>query len=245
MGKTLTVECLAQELGRSLLTLTVADMGTDETRIEPILSDWLDLAQQWNAVVLIDEADMYLGKRQKKKELARNAMVATFLRAFEYYPGLIFITTNRPGDLDDAFISRFHLILKFKELNDQDRGNIWRKFFAKLESDQKKLKGDTKITVESQMQTYITTDTQLRSLQMNGRDIRNAFHAFIKIAISRTSTLDQSVKDVKVTEQDVRSVIQNKNSFRKYMEDVQMGRSEEQRAFDDEIRTVETRESDF
>ncbi|KAL9617159.1 MAG: hypothetical protein Q9160_008013 [Pyrenula sp. 1 TL-2023] len=199
------------------------------------LSDWLDLAQKWNAVVLIDEADMYLGKRQKKKELSRNAMVAAFLRA------LGTAATNRPGDLDDAFVSRFHLILQYQKLNDEKRGDIWRKFFAKLEHDQRTRKEeDTRIIFENHVQVYITTDTHVQSLEMNGRDIRNAFHAFIQMAVNRTFTLGQPVKNVRVTEQDVRSVIQDEYTFKKYIEDVHMGKTEEQRAFDDEIRPIET-----
>lgn len=228
VGKTLTVECLANDLGRPLLALTVADMGNDENKIESVLSSWLDLAQKWNAIVLVDEADMYLGKRQKKKELSRNAMVAALLRALEYFTGILFITTTRLDELDDAFISRFHLILQYQRLNDENRGDIWRKFFAKLENDQKTLKeGDARIIVENHVQAYITTDPQLQTLEMNGRDIRNAFHAMIQIAVNRTFTSGQTVKTVRVTEQDVRCVIQNKHAIKAYRNETHMGKNEE------------------
>ena len=241
VGKTLTVECIAQELQRPLLSLTVADMGTNETEVEAKLSAWLDLAQSWNAVVLIDEADMYLGQRQKKRELQRNAMVSTFLHALEYYPGMIFITTNRPGDLDDAFISRFHLILQYQSLSNESRRDIWLKFFEKLETDQENLSdNDTRVVVHGSVQNYIMTDPHLQALEMNGRDIRNAFHASIKMAINRAALLKVPPKKIKLEAQDVRCVIENKYAFRQFLENVHIGKSEEQRAFDQGLRWSET-----
>lgn len=45
-----------------------------------------ELATAWKAVVLIDEADVFLEQRSLH-DLERNAMVAAFLRHLEYYPG--------------------------------------------------------------------------------------------------------------------------------------------------------------
>ena len=40
-----------------------------------------------------------------------------FLRIFEYYSGILFLTTNRVGMLDEAFKSRIHLSLYYPELS--------------------------------------------------------------------------------------------------------------------------------
>jgi len=69
------VESIANWLGRPLLALTVGDLGTEETLIEQRLNKWFDLAEAWNAVLLVDEAEVFLEKRQTR-DLARNGLVA-------------------------------------------------------------------------------------------------------------------------------------------------------------------------
>lgn len=60
---------------RPLLALTVADIGTVETKIESELLKFFDLAEAWNAVLLVDEADIFLEQR-KNRDLARNGLVS-------------------------------------------------------------------------------------------------------------------------------------------------------------------------
>jgi hypothetical protein len=51
--------------GRPLLALTCGDIGTDDDSIEKKLQVWLKLARRWGAVMLIDEADVFLEKRME------------------------------------------------------------------------------------------------------------------------------------------------------------------------------------
>jgi hypothetical protein len=69
-----TTEAVAEWLKRPFLALTVADLGTVETSIEQRLTTWFDLAEAWNAVLLVDEADIFLEQR-KNKDLYRNGLV--------------------------------------------------------------------------------------------------------------------------------------------------------------------------
>lgn len=62
------------------------------------------------AVVLLDEADVFLEERDMK-DLNRNALVSVFLRALEYYNGIVILTSNRVGTFDEAFKSRIQLAL--------------------------------------------------------------------------------------------------------------------------------------
>lgn len=71
---------------------------------------WLKLATLWKAVLLLDEADVYLESRERG-DLTRNSLVSIFLRALEYFQGLLFLTTNRVGTFGDALISRIHIII--------------------------------------------------------------------------------------------------------------------------------------
>ncbi|KAF5973952.1 AAA family ATPase [Fusarium bulbicola] len=80
VGKTYTVEAISEWLHRPLLDLTVADIGTVETLVEGELMKWFDLAEAWNAVLLVDEADIFLERRQNR-DLARNGLVSAITLA--------------------------------------------------------------------------------------------------------------------------------------------------------------------
>jgi AAA+ superfamily predicted ATPase len=87
-------------------------------------------AEKWNAVLLLDEADVFLEQRSCH-DVHRNALVSVFLRELEYYQGIMFLTTNRVKHIDDAIASRVHLPLRYKSLNLDDRRGIWKGFLEK------------------------------------------------------------------------------------------------------------------
>jgi hypothetical protein len=75
-GASLTIlECISESTGRPLLALTIADIGLDEGKIEAELVKWFTLAEAWQAIMLIDEAEIFLEKR-KGADIARNGLVS-------------------------------------------------------------------------------------------------------------------------------------------------------------------------
>jgi hypothetical protein len=68
-------ESIAKETKRPMLSLTVADLGTKEEILERRLSSWFRLAETWKAIMLLDEADVFLEDR-KHGELQRNCLVS-------------------------------------------------------------------------------------------------------------------------------------------------------------------------
>ena len=75
-------------------------------------------------MLLLDEADVFVVQRGANIE--QNAIVAEFLRALEYFDGLLFMTTNRPDDIDDAIISRCAAIINYATPCNTDAATIWR-----------------------------------------------------------------------------------------------------------------------
>lgn len=57
--------------------------------------------------------------------------MVVFLRLLEYQSGIIFLTTNRLGDFDEAFESRIHLQIPFSPLDAQKRRLIWERLARK------------------------------------------------------------------------------------------------------------------
>ncbi|KAK7955718.1 uncharacterized protein PG986_004940 [Apiospora aurea] len=170
VGKTYLTECIAELIGRPLLSLTCADLGTDEESMEQRLSWWFKLAESWGAVFLLDEADVWL-ERRMTADLSRNILVA------EYYRGILFLTSNWVGTFDDAFISRIHVVIYYEDVGEPQRKQIWKQFFDKLERERKE-----SIIVESRAKHFVLNDSEMRKIPWNGREIRNAFHTAVSLA---------------------------------------------------------------
>ncbi|KAK2873584.1 hypothetical protein FQN49_002271 [Arthroderma sp. PD_2] len=114
-GKTLTAEGIAELLKRPLYMVSAGELGTDSRTLEGELNKILDIAHSWGAVLLLDEADVFLEKRTIQ-DIHRNALVSIFLRLLEYFQGILFLTTNRVETFDDAFQSRIHVALRYGDL---------------------------------------------------------------------------------------------------------------------------------
>jgi SpoVK/Ycf46/Vps4 family AAA+-type ATPase len=166
-GALTCLECFAEEVRRPLISLTSSDLGTEPTAVEQKLSRWFDLAKVWNAVLLIDEADVFLEHRSDT-DLIRNNLVAIFLRTLEYYAGILFLTTNRIRTFDQAIISRIDLSLYFPALSQDQRVQIWQILFRKSEDENTGI-----IRIHPELREYIRQGEDLLSLQWNGREIRS------------------------------------------------------------------------
>jgi hypothetical protein len=93
-----------------------------------------------------------------------------FLRALDYFQGILFLTTNRVGHFDEAFMSRIHLSLGYEPLSDNARDKIWDNLFKKLQQDHKR--GGPEITYEYDAKRYVQS-RDVQALEWNGREIRN------------------------------------------------------------------------
>jgi len=76
VGKTLTAESVAETMKAPLYTMSAGELGTHSNDVEKRLSDILEMASMWNAILLIDEADIFMEQRTPF-ELDRNELVAS------------------------------------------------------------------------------------------------------------------------------------------------------------------------
>jgi len=93
-GKTLTAEGISELLKCPLYMASAGELGTDSRYLESELQKILDICHAWGAILLLDEADVFLEKRNMH-DIHRNALVSIFLRQLEYFQGILFLTTNR------------------------------------------------------------------------------------------------------------------------------------------------------
>jgi hypothetical protein len=123
VGKTLTAEVYSEIIKRPLYRVHSGQLGLNVTEMEVALKNTLVRAQRWGAVMLIDEADVYIKRRDDN--IAANAVVGVFLRVLEYFNGLLFLTTNRVGDIDEAIVSRCIALIRYHPPSLADRRKIW------------------------------------------------------------------------------------------------------------------------
>jgi SpoVK/Ycf46/Vps4 family AAA+-type ATPase len=86
VGKTLTAEAVAEHMQCPLHSITSGDLGLRPSEVEESLTSALELVSRWNAVLLIDECDVFLETRSTD-DIERNRLVSIFLRTLEYFEG--------------------------------------------------------------------------------------------------------------------------------------------------------------
>ncbi|CZT24619.1 uncharacterized protein RCC_10344 [Ramularia collo-cygni] len=178
VGKTLTAETVAEYCKRPLYMVSSGDLGTDASTLDNKLSRILDMASTWRAVLLIDEADIFL-ERRSLHDMQRNSLVSIFLRVLEYYEGILFLTSNRVATFDDAFKSRIHVPLKYSSLTMQSRKQVWQNFLGKMMVDDE--------GVEIDDEGY----DSLAQADINGRQIKNVIRTAKSLAQFHGQKLDR------------------------------------------------------
>ncbi|KAK4553771.1 hypothetical protein LTR86_009269 [Recurvomyces mirabilis] len=178
-GKTLTAEGISELLKCPLYMVSAGELGTDPSKLEYELQKILDIAHSWGAVLLLDEADVFLEKREVH-DIHRNALVSIFLRLLEYFQGILFLTTNRVDTFDEAFQSRIHLPLRYGDLTTKAKKSVWKIFFEVVR------KTDPSSIVEF-------SDYELDCLSkhmLNGRQIKNAVRTAQALALREAAVME-------------------------------------------------------
>lgn len=124
VGKTLTAEVYAELIEKPLYSIHTGTLGTTASEIERNLQTVFKRAKRWGTVTCLDEADVFVC--QRGNDVEQNAIVAEFLRTLEYFDGLLFLTTNRPSDIDEAIISRCAAIIGYDVPKGDAVAAVWR-----------------------------------------------------------------------------------------------------------------------
>ncbi|KAK6852972.1 hypothetical protein PG995_011523 [Apiospora arundinis] len=189
VGKTSTAECVAAFTKRPLFSITCGDIGYEPTDVEKNIDAHFSLAQKWGCVVLLDEADVFLAKRNNEERGRQAEWISlwcfspVFLRTLEYYQGILFLTTNRVGSIDDAFRSRLHLTLYYPKLGYDQTMAIFDVNLRRLDDlNNKRLEyGQEPIDIHRR-KILKFAERHWEKLSWNGRQIRNAFQTAVALA---------------------------------------------------------------
>ena len=197
-------------------------MGIDIGSVERNLTRILQTSTAWNAILLLDEADVFLEQRSSH-DLERNGLISgkipvsqtgaagdnaflslsklVFLRVLEYFEGILFLTTNRVSSLDKAVKSRIHLAVHFPPLSFESRRQLWT-MFLKLAAESSVKWCEDKIVDE------------LANWELNGRQIKNVVRTAQMLAIRgkqdlKYSHVQTSLKSLTQFEENVELAIQS------------------------------------
>lgn len=128
-GKSLAASCLAGSIGRPLYRMQGSSLrgrfyGEFEGRLAAVFAE----AQKRRAVLLIDEADEWVGRRQGSAAQVGGAHVlesSQMLQAIEHYEGVAVLTTNRSETLDPALSRRVDAWIHLQLPAMEERMALW------------------------------------------------------------------------------------------------------------------------
>ncbi len=173
VGKTLTAESVAESMHIPLYMMSAGDLGIRPDEVEDALQKILEMVAKWDAILLLDECDVFLEERTAH-DLERNKLVSIFLRTLEYYEGILFLTTNRVANMDAAFQSRIHVSMEYPDLTAESRRQIWANFLA----------------LSKQESEISETDLDyLASVNLNGRQIKNVLKTSFLLSMRKKNPL--------------------------------------------------------
>ncbi|KAI0550012.1 P-loop containing nucleoside triphosphate hydrolase protein [Xylaria curta] len=171
-GKTFTAECLAARHGIPLYKITCADLSTDLDALKKRLQETCLRAANWKALLLLDEADMFVQTRD--------------MQDLHESEALLFITSGRVDRLDQALESRITMPIHLPDLSFEVQQSIWKDLIWRLENpspDQKKVwERFIKFDLEAAEGGVYTT--------MNGRQIKTCITAALTLARLENESLE-------------------------------------------------------
>ncbi|KAI3317698.1 hypothetical protein HD806DRAFT_514024 [Xylariaceae sp. AK1471] len=220
VGKTLTAECVADNTKRPLFPITCGDIGETATEVEKNLHYNFRLAHKWGCVLLLDEADVFLAKRNKT-DLRRNAVTSVFLRSLEYYAGILFLTTNRVGNIDPAFKSRLHMSLFYPKFDLEATTRLYSTYIKRTRTEQERAKRATFKIKEKEILKFAKRHFRRAEKEglgtWNGRQIRNAFQAAIALVEYESQQTKEGDPRPTLGEPQFNTVAESSREFDRYL----------------------------
>ncbi|MFW6292795.1 MAG: AAA family ATPase [Spirochaetota bacterium] len=133
-GKSAYAAYLADELSLPLLEKRASDLvspyvGETETNIAAAFAE----ARDRDAVLLIDEADSFLYRRDGARQSWQVSHVNELLKQMELHPGILVCCTNLPDRVDPAAMRRFTWKVEFRAPDSRARHALFTRYFAETQ----------------------------------------------------------------------------------------------------------------
>lgn len=161
-GKTMAASLIASSVGLHLYACNVASIfdkyvGETEKNLDRLFNE----AERANAILLFDEADVLFSVRTEVNDghdRYGNLSVGYLLQRVESYDGLIILSSNLAGNMDEAFSRRLSHVVLFPTPDAALRRELWARAFPR----------------EAPRDADVDMDALARSFELSGGNIRNA-----------------------------------------------------------------------
>ena len=145
-GKTETVLQLARQTGRDIIQVNISQIksmwvGESEKNIKQVFDNYRTKVKECTItpILLFNEADAIIGKRQEGAERAvdkmENSIQNIILQEMEDLDGILIATTNLAGNMDKAFERRFLYKIKFEKPTVEARMSMWHEMIPSLKEE--------------------------------------------------------------------------------------------------------------
>jgi AAA+ superfamily predicted ATPase len=132
-GKTLTATLLGRSTNRPVFRIDLSRVVSKYIgETEKNLARLFDKAEHKDWILFFDEADALFGKRTDIRDAHdkyANQEVAYLLQRIESHAGLVILATNQRANIDEAFLRRFQISVRFPMPQPDERYGIWLKVF--------------------------------------------------------------------------------------------------------------------
>lgn len=154
-GKTLAATLLGKASGLDVYRIDLSKVVSKYIgETEKNLANIFDQAENKNWILFFDEADALFGQRtstRSSNDRYANQEVSYLLQRIEDFNGVVILSSNLKGNLDEAFIRRLQSIIYFPVPDEQTRYRLWKSIIQgdkQLEDgiDLEKIAQDYKIT---------------------------------------------------------------------------------------------------
>jgi hypothetical protein len=176
-GKTLTAGLLGKlanlEVYKVDLSMVVSKyIGETEKNLEKVFSK----AEHKNWILFFDEADALFGKRTSISDAHdkyANQEIAYLLQRLEDYNGLVILSSNMRGNVDEAFGRRLQSIIHFPVPRQRERLQLWQNSFSK----------------KSELDSDVNLEWMSEKFEMAGGSIINVVQFASLMALERGDTI--------------------------------------------------------
>ena len=149
-GKTETVLQLAKQTGRDILQVNISQIksmwvGESEKNIKQVFDNYRAKVKECKItpILLFNEADAIIGKRQEGAERAvdkmENSIQNIILQEMETLDGILIATTNLAQNMDRAFERRFLYKIKFEKPTIEARMCMWQEMIPILKEEETRI----------------------------------------------------------------------------------------------------------
>lgn len=140
-GKTQLAQFMAEELGKPLLVKRVSDLSSKYVGdTEKNIARMFIQAEAEDAVLLLDEADSFMRKREDARNSWEVTQTNELIQQMECFEGIFICATNLYDQLDEAILRRFTFKLRFEALTLEQRISLFKNVCGFTAENEEKIK---------------------------------------------------------------------------------------------------------